>query len=293
MQQGKPSQTAEFVAFARALESSCQSTVRLFYDPFAYSFLRPRLKAAIQLSRVPLLGTTFRWLVDKGWEGALSSTIYRTRLIDDYLSVAILDGIDQVVILGSGFDCRAYRTPDVDHIRFFEVDFPTTLMQKKKSMRCILASVPKHVTYADADFNTQSLSRILSDAGLDIKKRAFFIWEGVTQYLTPQAVDDVLTFIGKQTAHGSRIVFTYVHKGVLDGSTTFADSRYERKRLGRIHEPWTFGIDPDCLKPYLAKRGLSLLENLGAAEYRERYMGPAAHKIKGYRFYRAAHAERR
>ncbi|MGZ7213594.1 MAG: SAM-dependent methyltransferase [Halobacteriota archaeon] len=293
MQQGTPSQTAEFVAFARAFESSCQSTTRLFYDPFAYSFLRPRLKAAIQLSRVPLLGTAFRWVVDLGWEGALSSAIYRTRLIDDYLSDSLLDGIDQVVILGAGFDCRAYRTPDIDHVHFFEVDFPTTLAQKKKSMRHILARLPRHVTYADADFNNQSLSRILSDAGLDLKKRAFFIWEGVTQYLTEQAVDDVLTFLGKETAPGSRIVFTYVHKGVLDGSTTFEDSRYERKRLGRINEPRTLGFDPNSLKPYLAERGMNLLENLGAAEYRERYMGPAARKIQGYHFYRAAYAERR
>lgn len=112
MKGGKPSQTAEYAAFARAFESSRRrSATRLFNDPFAYSFLRPRFKAAILLSRVPLLGAVERWFIEQGYRGELSSGVGRTRLIDDYLSASLHDGIDQVVILGAGFAVAltAYR----------------------------------------------------------------------------------------------------------------------------------------------------------------------------------------
>jgi methyltransferase (TIGR00027 family) len=290
----KPSQMAEYDAFARAFESSRRpSAARLFNDPFAYSCLRPRLKATIQLSRVPLLGAVERRLIYQRHLGALSLVVGRTRLIDDYLSASIHDGIDQVVILGSGFDCRAYRTPDINHVNVVELDFPTTLSRKKKRMRRIFAELPTNVTYVDVDFNSQPLSQVLHDSGLALNRRSFFIWEGVTQYLTEQAVDEVLRYVGRETAPGSRIVFTYVHEGALDGSAEFADAPRLWKRLQRLNEPLTFGIYPDSLKAYLASRGLDLLESLGASEYRERYMGPSAHQIKGGEFYRVAYAQRR
>lgn len=280
MKGGKPSQTAEYAAFARAFESSRRrSATRLFNDPFAYSFLRPRFKAAILLSRVPLLGAVERWFIEQGYRGELSSGVGRTRLIDDYLSASLHDGIDQVVILGAGFDCRAYRIQAIEHVRVFEVDYPTTQSQKKERMRRIFAELPTNVTYVDVDFNSQPLSLVLHDAGLSLNGRSFFIWEAVTQYLTEQAVDDVLRYVGRETAPGSRIVFTYLHKGVLDCSAVFGDTRRLSKRLQRVNEPWTFGIYPASLKTYLASRGLDLLEDLGALEYRERYMGSSAHQI--------------
>ena len=49
------------------------------------------------------------WLIDRRWLGARSSGIARTRFIDDTLLKTLQEGIQQVVILGAGFDCRAYR----------------------------------------------------------------------------------------------------------------------------------------------------------------------------------------
>jgi methyltransferase (TIGR00027 family) len=150
--------------------------------------------------------------------------------------------------------------------------------------------LPTNVTYVDADFNTESLRQILQGSGFDPKRPSFLIWEAVTPYLSAQAVDEVLTYVGRETAPGSRIVFTYVHKGLLDGSAAFADTRHVQKRLRRLHEPWIFGIYPDSLVECLASRGLNLLEDLGASEFRERYMGPAARRIKSWQFYRVAYA---
>ena len=240
--------------------------------------------------KVKRRGARDAWLIDRRWSGARSSGVARTRLIDDYLSAALHDGIDQVVILGSGFGCRAYRAVDIEHVPVFEIDYPTTLTQKKERIRCILGTLPTNVAYVDMDLNRQSLRQVMQDPGLAFNRRSFFIWEGVTNYLTEQAVDDVLRYVGRETAPGSRIVFTYVHRGVLDDSAVFKGTPHLWKTLQRANETWIFGIYPDHLQAYLASRGLDLLEDMGASEYRARYMGPPAHQMKGYELYRIAYA---
>jgi len=286
----KASRTAEFMALFRALESSRRPSMRLFNDPFAYLFLRPSLKCVVQLARVPLLGAGVPWFIDRRWPGALSSGVARTRLIDDYLSTSLHDGIDQVVILGSGYDCRAYRAVDTAHVRVFEVDHPITLSRKKEKLRRILGALPTSVTYVGMDFNRQSLRQVMQDSGLAINRRAFFIWEGVTNYLTERAVDEIFRYLGSETAPESRIIFTYVHRGFLNGAVEFDGTRHLWKTLRRANEPWLFGIYPDCLPAYLAARGLDLRQDIGALAYRARYLGLSALQMKGYEFYRVAYA---
>ncbi len=86
-------------------------------------------------------------------------------------------------------------------------------------------------------------------------------------------------------------MFTYVHRGVLDGSTPFAGTEHLVATLVRSGEPWTFGLDPRELPAYLGERGLELIEDVGAADYRARYLGRSAQRQGGYEFYRAALAE--
>jgi len=286
------SRTAEYMALFRALESSRRpSRTRLFDDPFAYFFLRPALRGVVQLSRTPLLGAGVPKLIDLRWPGARSSGIARTRLIDDYVRASLCGSVDQVIILGAGFDCRAYRIAGIETTRVFEVDHPATLSKKKDGVRRIFGALPKHVIYVDVDFNTQSLGQALQDSGFNATERSFFIWEGVTNYLTEQAVDNTLSYTGG--VPGSRIVFTYVHRGLLDGSATFRRTRHVRNTLQRAGETWTFGLFPERLQAYLAERGLDLLEDVGASEYRARYMGASARRMKGYEFYRVAFARSR
>jgi len=280
------------MALFRALESSrSPPRIKLFDDPFAYFFLRRALQGVVQLSRVPVLGSAVPRLIDLRWPGARSSGIARTRLIDDYVSASIREGIEQIIILGAGFDCRAYRIAGIEMTQVFEVDHPATLSKKKEGVRRIFGGLPKHVTYVDVDFETQPLGQNLHDAGLNAEERCFFIWEGVTNYLTEQAVDGTLCYTAG--VPGSRIVFTYVHRGVLDGSATFGGTRHVRSTLRRTGETWTFGLYPEHLKAYLAEHGIDLMEDIGASEYRVRYLGASARRVKGYEFYRVAFARSR
>ncbi|SEN44269.1 class I SAM-dependent methyltransferase [Lihuaxuella thermophila] len=284
------SKTAEFVAFFRALEYSYPKERRLFEDPYAVRFLSSSLQAAAYLSRIPLIGKSVPYLVDRWGPGARASGVARTRLIDDHLINALEKGIKQVVILGSGFDSRAYRIPTVGRIRVFEVDQPGTLFEKKKKLKRILGPVPEDVTFVETDLNTQKLEQALSDAGFNMKRPAFFIWEGVTNYLSEQAVDTTLRFIGR-TAPGSFVLFTYVHKDTIDALAEDPSLRRIYRLLQRIGEPWTYGMIPEELPEYLESRGLELVEDVNSTEFRKRYLNPHGPHMKGYQFYRAALAQ--
>lgn len=275
------------MALFRALESSRPAATRLFEDRFARGFLRPSLWAVSQCARLPLLGAVVPWFIDRKWPGARSSGIARTRLIDDMLVGALRDGIDQVVILGAGFDCRACRMPDLERTRVFEVDHPGTLATKRDRLRRMLRALPRHIVFVGVDFNRQDLRVALEASGFGRARRTFFIWEGVTNYLTERAVDATLRFVGSAAA-GSQLCFTYVHRGLLDGSAHFEGTENLARTLGRAGEPWTFGFDPADVPRYLEARGLQLAADFGASEYRARYTRSGGRRMKGYEFYRAA-----
>jgi methyltransferase (TIGR00027 family) len=286
------SRTAEYMALFRALESSRRPAgSRLFEDRFAWGFLRPSLRVVVRLSRLPLGSSAVARFIDWRWPGARASGIARTRLIDDRLGRALRDGIDQVAILGAGFDCRAYRIAGIERTRVFEVDHPATLAAKREQLRQLLGAHPPHVAFVGIDFNRQGLDEVMEGFGFDPTARTFFIWEGVTNYLTKEAVDSTLRYLASAGGAGSRILFTYIHRGVLEGRGDFKGAQKSASAVERVGEPWTFGIDPAELSTYLAERGLKLIEDVGSLEYRARYMKPSGFHMRGYEFYRAALAE--
>ena len=283
MRASTSSKTAEFMALFRALESVRRPRrKRLFDDPYANRFLGTRLRLVLALARVPGLGALVPRVIDRGWPGARSSGVARTRLIDEAVAAAIADGIEQVVVLGTGFDCRSLRLPGLDRVRVFEVDHPATLAARERALADLSAPGAGRVA-APIDFDREALADVLAATGFRLEARSLFLWEGVTNYLTEDAVDGVLRFVAR-AAPGSRLLFTYVHRGALDGSRRFAGMEAIARTLVRAGEPWTFGIEPRELAGLLAERGIELVWDLGADEYRSRYgeRGP------GYEFYRAA-----
>ena len=268
------SRTAGLVALYRAIESSRPEATRLFDDPFAPAFLGSRFRWALRLSRLPVIGTAMPWsLVDGHWSGPRGTVAVRTRYIDDALGHALQSGVDQVVILGAGFDSRAYRIPGIDRARVFEVDHPATQAWKKAVITRRLGRLPAHVTFVPIDFATRALDEVMAAFGYRRDARAFFICEGVTHYLSDAPIDNLFRHVG-QSAGGSRMVFTYIHRGMLDGSVAFTGAHDTLATVRRAGEPYTFGFDPADLPAYLGPRGLSLIEDVDSATYRERYLKP-------------------
>ncbi len=129
-------------------------------------------------------------------------------------------GIPQIVILGAGFDARAYRMAGTTDAIVFEVDHPSTSAAKRALLESALAAIPRHVRFVPIDFNARPLSSEMEIAGYDPGRRTLVIWEGVTNFLTEDAVDATLRWCAS-AAGGSRVVFTYVDRKVLDAPEAF------------------------------------------------------------------------
>src|SRR5437763_3854854 len=196
MEAGRSSTTAEIVAFFRALESVRPADRRLFEDPFAARFLRPWLRIVVRGSVLPIIGPLLLRSIDRRWPGARSSAIARTRLIDDWLHESIAGGAGQVLILGSGFDSRAWRLPALRRVAVFEIDHPATSAEKRRRLAAIGAA-PTNVSFVAADFERDTLAETMKRSSFDPAKPAVVIWEGVTNYLTAEAVDETLRWIGR------------------------------------------------------------------------------------------------
>jgi O-methyltransferase involved in polyketide biosynthesis len=93
-----------------------------------------------------------------------------------------------------------------------------------------------------------------------------------------------------RAAPGSTVVFTYVHAGLLDGSVRFAGGERIQRNVRELGEPWTFGLLPEAVAGFVARAGLTLVEDAGADDYRRRYLGETT---RGYAFYRIAVASRK
>jgi methyltransferase (TIGR00027 family) len=288
MRSGRASRTAEHNALFRTLEASFPPGIRLFDDPLAPTFLSWPLAALRPLVRLPGGGRAVSKIIDGRWPGVRTSVAARTSLIDDTLSAMTASQLGQLVILGAGFDTRPYRLACLHSIPVFEVDHPDTQVAKRAILRRALPALPDNVTFVPSDFNLGALDQTMAEAGYRPERPTVFLWEGVTNYLTPSAVDATLRWCARTAAAGSVLLFTYVHSDVLDHPDAFVGARRLHATLKKVGEQLTFGMDPDDTTSYLAERGLELDWDYGAAEYRARYFGHRAAGMVGHEFYRIA-----
>jgi methyltransferase (TIGR00027 family) len=288
--QPTPSQTAEVMALYRALESTRPADERLFIDPVAKRFLRLWGRAVVDIARIPAAHRQIARSLDRRWPGARTSAVARTRFIDDAVSTAVREGATQVLLLGAGFDTRAHRLAGIEGARVFEVDRAATQEKKRRVVARWASESDARVGYIPLDFQQETLARALRVNGLDPAAQTFVVWEGVTNYLSADSVDSTFRDIAASVGSRSQVLFTYVHAGLLDGSVDFAGGAEILSRVSAVGEPWTFGLDPRGLAAYLSARGMTLVGDMSADEYRARYFGPAAREMIGYSFYRVARA---
>lgn len=288
MKANTPSRTAQYMALFRAIETQRPVSKRLFTDNYAINFLDSRLKTAVKISGLPVIGSLIPKIIHNKALGALSSGTARTKFIDDLLLQTIQNGVQQVLILGAGFDTRALRLDFLKNISVIEIDHPDTSKFKLKKLKNT-GELPDNICYLQLDFNKESLSDLAQDK-IDFNKPTTIIWEGVTNYLTQEAIDKTFEF-AKTFPANSFIIFTYIHKQVLDSPNTYTGTEKLFENLKQNEEHWTFGFLPSELPGYLQQFRLALIDDKGAAEYREKYISERKGLLDGYEFYRVAFAK--
>ncbi len=284
MNESLPSKTCLYVAAGRALGARDPDPAVRNPDYLAERLLGPveRELVAEQACVQALDQEYSEALKNREAIGSALMMQVRTRFIEERLADAVRNGATQLVILGAGFDTRAYRLTELlRNMRVFEVDRASTQEYKMRRIREAGIEVPANVTFVPVDFRHGELDGALRESGYDSSQVTFFIWEGVTMYLPEAAIEQTLRWIASQ-APASEIVFDFVYRGVIDFLTNISidqlpeQARPSVARLQKLEagEPWIFGIPNGDEAAFLEKVGLILAERLpvGGKESRTRYL---------------------
>jgi methyltransferase (TIGR00027 family) len=289
MARNPAAQTAFGPMVQAAIEQYEPPERRLVSDDLALSMLPAAQRALVRAMRWPLLRRLTISAGERAVPGSWSLITCRKRYIDDKLNEA-LGSIDSVVVLGAGMDTRAYRLARRSDIPIFEVDLPVNIARKQAAVQRAIGAVPASVHLVPLDFERDDLIGALTGFGYRTDARTFFIWEGVTQYLTEDAVRATLGALEAVPA-GSRLVFTYVRKDFIDGVNMY-DASILYKRFRQRQQVWRFGLDPAEVSEFVAEYGWRLVEQAGPDYFVRHYIEPAGRDLTASQLEWSAYAER-
>lgn len=284
-----PAQTAFGPMVLAAVEQYEAPERRLVDDDLALAFLPAGLRGLVKATRL----ATLRWLMigatERAGQGLWANLACRKRFIDETLDDALPD-IDAVVILGAGMDTRPYRLARRSDVPVYEVDLPVNIERKKAAVRRVLGEAPASVRLVPVDFERDDLAAELTRAGHRSGDRAFFVWEGVTQYLTADAVHATFEYL-RSAAPSSRLVFTYVRQDFIDGRNLYG-ARSAYRRFREKQQLWKFGLETDDIAAFVAQYGWRLIEQAGPDYFLRHYVEPSGRKLTASQLEWTAYAEK-
>jgi methyltransferase (TIGR00027 family) len=184
----------------------------------------------------------------------------RTRYIDRAFTARLAgpDEVDQVVVLGAGYDSRALRFIHLLTGRpVFEVDRPDVQRAKVTAVRRIVGRRAGGVRYVPSDLADPQLPARLSARGFDPTRPTLFLLEGVSYYLDPGALRAAFGVVAAAAA-GSSVVFDFLDAGVLTGRGYGYGTAAHVEYVERIGEPFRCGLDPDPKRLGEQMRGFDL-----------------------------------
>jgi methyltransferase (TIGR00027 family) len=202
----RPSSTAQWTTLGRALELN--RSERIVTDEYAPVFLSRSsrvLRGALTASG-PALRAAERLTV----AGLATSGLCRYRFIDEHLLTSLPE-VAQVMILGAGYDTRAYRFANEIGARpVYEVDLPP-LSRRKAAVVAARSDLFRHASVhrVEIDFRTQSLPERLGGSGFSPGAATFVVWEGVSMYLTRDAVETTLAALASVCGAGSVVAMDF------------------------------------------------------------------------------------
>ena len=284
--------TAQGVAKQRLIETIAGADKRVINDPYADSFV-------IGSGFIKLMGHKLNtWLSEKLAPGFHEHLIARTKFIDELIQKSAVNGTEQYVILGAGYDSRAHRLELPSSLQIFEVDQPEVSDNK-------LAKLPKelpnsdNVTYVNIDFSYQSLTEQLIGAGFDQKKSTIFTLEGVSQYITKEAVSSTIKELASLTKDTHSIFFMSYVDELLDknpeacfgeGYPNPAKKASLIKGLSaKVGEPWISFYNGAEIEDLLSQNGYSIEENVTLEDLNSLYFSPVGRTLNENQIFKLEH----
>ena len=264
LEPGQPSKTSIMMGALRAFASHDPDPAVRNPDWLAEQFIGPRERALIaDHPSIKALSLPY----DEGMKLPSVAVIgrialLRTRFIDDQLKAAVDGGAKQILILGAGFDTRAYRLrSELANTRVFEVDYGPTQEYKKQRVLEVLGSFPPNLKFAPIDFSKEKLDVVLHKAGFRDNLQTFVILEGVVYYVPEDGVRSTLQVLSKILAPGSSMALDYMSDSFLKGDPT--RPRTTAAGFPQWGEPWIFSIPDNTEDQFFGQYGFTIVKKGG------------------------------
>ena len=265
----KPSKTALWTTQMRAFTAMEENEEIRGDDYLAEVFLTPEMRDELNKTENRQTYKEKNFVI-----GICEYVMARTRIFDQFYQQAIERGVNQIVLLGAGYDSRPYRiNTSSAEVRIIELDVPPTQERKKRCLAGAGIKIPANHSFAPINFNTQSLEDVLYAAGYDASKQTLFIWEGVTYYLGAEAVEDTLNFIKNQSPAGSMVAFDYIAlwPGIFDA--------YGVKELIQFNTAQQagesgagFSIEEGAVESFFTERGFEISIHMGPEDLERNFL---------------------
>ena len=274
--------TAQGVAKQRLIETLAEPEERIINDPYADRFV-------LGASVIKFMGHRLNvWLAQKLVPGFHEHLISRTRFIDDLVKKNSASGVEQYVILGAGYDSRAHRLELPSSLRIFEVDQPEVQARKRSKLPEELSN-SENMTYVAVDFTHQTLTEQLINAGFDQNKSTVFTLEGVSQYITKEALSSTIKEVAALTQRASSTFFISYVSELFDKNPEAcfgkgypnAEKRAKLIMYGsaKVGEPWISFYGAEEIENVLSQNGYSVKENVTIKDLNSRYFAPVGRAL--------------
>jgi methyltransferase (TIGR00027 family) len=284
--------TAQGVAKQRLIETIAGPEKSVINDPYADKFV-------IGSGVIKLMGHRLNvWLSTKLAPGFHEHLISRTRFIDDLIEKSAKEGIEQYVILGAGYDSRANRLNLPPSLKIFEVDQPEVSDIKLSKLPKDLPNL-ENITYVNVDFSYQSLSEQLLTAGFDQTKSTIFTLEGVSQYITKEAVSSTIQELSSITKDARSIFFmSYVDELLNKDPAACFGKGYPnplkkanliQNLSAKVGEPWISFYSAEEVESILEGNGYSMKENVTLEDLNSLYFSPVGRVLPENQIFKLEH----
>ena len=284
--------TAQGVAKQRLIETIAGPEKSVINDPYADKFV-------IGSGVIKLMGHRLNvWLTSKLAPGFHEHLISRTRFIDDLIEKSAKEGIEQYVILGAGYDSRANRLNLTPSLKIFEVDQPEVSDIKLSKLPKDLPNL-ENITYVNVDFSYQSLSEQLLTAGFDQTKSTIITLEGVSQYITKEAVSSTIRELSLITKDARSIFFmSYVDELLKKDPAACFGKGYpnpsKKANLiqtlsAKVGEPWISFYRDEEVESILAENGYAIKENVTLEDLNSLYFSPVGRALPENQIFKLEH----
>ena len=285
--------TAQGVAKQRLIETIAGADKRVINDPYADRFM-------MGAGLMKLMGHRLNvWLAKKLAPGFHEHIISRTRFIDDLIEKSAIEGVEQYVILGAGYDSRAHRLELPSSLKIFEVDQPEVQDRKRSKIPKELPN-SENVTYVTVDFAHQSLTERLLNAGFDRTKSTVFTLEGVTQYISKEAFNSTMKEMSRLCQKTSSIfALSFVNELLNKNPEDCFGRGYlnPEKKANLIKklsakaagEPWISFYSTEEIEGLLSENGYSIKENVTLEDLNSLYFGPVGRTLSENEIFKLEH----